>query len=219
MVGTIMATTASFDWHGTSLRTLIGRALLDATKAMTAKDLEGPVRAHQSNIKKEADRMAIAGLLTAVPPVGPRAGSGRRAQRAYVLSPEQRSRAASQIPPPAAPNMPDLIGLLRRGQEIVTARADRDHLSDLMHVLAEAESARSALWSAMCGEDLLLVFDDPDPADAAMDLLTLLDAARVPAERRTVARVRPVPELIDDARRAIPNIRATRIRRDTRHLL
>lgn len=197
------------------MRVLIGHALLEHESALTAKELEARCQTHQSNIKKEADRMADSGLISRLPWQSSRGGGGRRPNAAYALTPGQRRRAAAELPPRAASSDSE-IGRLERGQEIVSARVDSQHVQDLMHVLAESQSAAEASWVAVCGQDLLLVFEGADPAAPAIDLLALLDAARIPGYRSSVARVRPAAELISHARRSVAETRRVRIKRDTR---
>lgn len=203
-------------WSAPSLRALIGRELLKADRPRTAKELEGPLQSHQSNIKKEADRMASLGLISAAnDPPRERMGGGRPPKTAYFLGPDQRAAASRELTP--LPLLSSSAGRLRRGQEIVVAQADREHIADLMHVLAEAQSVAQAAWVAVCGQELFVVFDGPDPVDPAMDLLAVLDAARIPGHRSTVARIRPASELINHAIGTVSAARRARIKRDTRH--
>lgn len=205
-------------WGAPNLRVRIGRELLAADRPRTAKELEAPLQIHQSNIKKEADRMVSLGLIACVDEPGGRSTVGRPPKAAFTLTSEQRERAADKLPDAAALPASDTIGLLRRGQEIVAASAAPEHIQDLLHVLAQAQTASRAAWVAVCGQEVLIVFDGTDPAGPALDLLTVLDAARVPGRRATVARVRPTKELIRHARKTVAEAQRTRMRRDTRHV-
>jgi hypothetical protein len=204
-------------WSAPIMRVRIGHELLAADKPMTAKELGDSLRGDQSNIKKEADRMASLGLIKCVAGPSGRAVPGRPPKVAFILTAAQRERAARELPDVNPPDS-NAIGLLKRGQEIVVASADRDHLQDLLHVLVQAQGAAQAAWVAVCGDELLLIFDGPDPAEPALDLLAVLDGARVPSRRATVARVRPTRDLIRHARKTVDEAQRTRIRRDTRHV-
>src|SRR5580693_6284920 len=98
-------------WTASELRIAIGRALLASHVTMTAADLETVASSHQSNIKKEAERMALAGLI--------QRGAHRQASpskrgpkpEAFGMSPAQRQRASRDLTAYVPP------GVLRQGQE------------------------------------------------------------------------------------------------------
>jgi hypothetical protein len=178
---------------------------------MTAADIGELTRRHQSNVKREAERMAQAGLLARMTP--PRDSTGKRGRQptvAYQLAGETRAGAA------AAVATHDEIGLLRRGQELVFASAGATHVIDLMHVLAECEDAVRASWVCRSGDEYVIAFGGTDPAEPAQGLFAAFSAARVPARRATVARLAPVHEEIDGARRTARQAQRTRLARDTR---
>jgi hypothetical protein len=202
-------------WTAPEIRVAIGRALLQARGPQTAKDLAALIEKDQSNVKKEADRMAVLDLITGVSPSA-RATGGRPPTIAYGLTAVQRARAERELPAPRLP-VGGTTGLFRRGQEVVTAAAGPEHLGDLLDVLAGTQSVRRAAWAAVCGEQVLVVFEGSDPAGPALDLLAILNAARVPARRATVARVGPARELVHRARETAGEARRARTQRDTRH--
>jgi hypothetical protein len=201
-------------WTAPEIRVAIGLALLQARGPRTAKELAALIEKDQSNAKKEADRMVLLDLITGASPSS-RATGGRPPTVAYVLTPEQRARTEHELPAPRLP-VGGTTGLFRRGQEVVTAAAGPEHLGGLLDVLAETQSVRRAAWAAICGEQVLVVFEGSDPAGPALDLLAILDAARVPARRATVARVGPARELVHRARETAGEARRARMQRDTR---
>jgi DNA-binding MarR family transcriptional regulator len=212
---TMMALSGIETWETPDLRAGIGHVLLSAHKPVTANQLAEQLRKDQSNVKKEADRAGRLGLLTLChDPPAPFA-KGRRPRSAYILTSKQRSRARAELPKHVPPE-PGVVGLLQRGQELVTAAAAPPHLDDLLHVLSEAEAVKEAAWLAMCGDELLFAFDGPDPVNPALALLALLGAARVPARRGTISQVSQTPDAVERAGALIEQSRATRLRRDTR---
>jgi hypothetical protein len=204
-------------WNAPPLRVRIGHALLRTEEPKTAKELALSIHTHQSNVKKEADRTAELGLITASSDLSRAAARpGRPAQIAYLLSSEQRLRAEADLPAKATTR--STATTIRRGQEVVTAAADADHLGDLLHVLAEANVLESATWVAVCGQEMLIAFDEPDPIVPALSLVAVLDAARIPSRHASVSSAGPVAEVIDMARGAAPEMRRARMRRDSRHV-
>jgi DNA-binding MarR family transcriptional regulator len=214
IVGAIMEPGAAQGWETPRLRVDLGRALLRETQPRTSRQLAEVISADQSNVKKEADRLADAGLVTrsAAPPT---AGRGRRPRSAYSLSKSQRDIATVAINDRRDPD-PRRFGQLRRGQDIILATVDSAHITDLLHVLAETQAVGHALWIAQCGQEMILAFDAIDNADPALELLANLDAARVPSRRGTVTRVESVDDIVARAQALVGQARRTRLVRDTR---
>jgi hypothetical protein len=202
-------------WETPPLRVSIGHALLATVGAVTANQLAASLRKNQSNVKKEADRAARLGLITLCSDPPPPATQGRPARTAYRLTSKQRSRAGAELPK-WTPSQPGAIGRLQRGQELVAATAAPPHTSDLLHVIAEAEEAQKAAWLALCGEEMLFAFDGPDPVSSAFALLTLLDAAEIPARRGTISQVDATRNAVERARDTVERSRTARARRRTR---
>jgi hypothetical protein len=172
-------------WASSGLRIGMGRALLATSGPLSASDFEPFVAAHQSNIKKEAERMAAAGLIRReVLPPGAAVRRGPRPE-AFGLSPGQREQAAREL----GSVVP--LGLLEQGQAVVTASVGRGHTADLLEVLAQAEATAAAAWVALLGDDLLVAYSGPDASGPALELEAVLEAADVPCRRATVARIGP----------------------------
>ncbi|HEV3321459.1 MAG TPA: hypothetical protein VG147_04625 [Solirubrobacteraceae bacterium] len=194
-------------WAGPQLRVAIARALLADSNPLTPRELQPIVGSHQSNIKKEADRMVSAGLAVRADRAGEPGARGPKAE-AYGFSCEQRAQASQALPPrPARP------GVLLAGQEVLAARADSGHIVDLLGALAEARSAAQASWMALVGDEILVVFDGPQASRPAIELLAVLNTARVPGRRATVARAGSADEWVRDAHQAVDEVRAAQARR------
>lgn len=201
-------------WETPRLRASLGLALLNETQPRTARQLAEVIDADQSNIKKEADLLADAGLLTRsrAPVV---TGRGARPRWAYALSESQRERAAEALAGRRDPD-PRRFGQLRRGQDVILASADPSHITDLLHVLAETQAARRALWVAHCGQEMIFAFDGLDHADPALELVANLNAARIPCRRGSVTRVESTDDVVQRADLLAGQTRRTRLQRDTR---
>jgi hypothetical protein len=203
----IAGTAEDSGWTSSDLRIAIGRALLASREAMTAADLAAVVSSHQSNIKKEAERMAFAGLIQ--PGARRQKSASKRGPKpeAFGMSSAQRQRAsrdlAAYIPP----------GVLQQGQEIVRASAGPGHAVDLFGALTDAEATVKASWVALVGDDLFVAYSGPSAAKPAVELQAVLEAANVPSRRATVARVAPAHEWVRDGRevvRAVDRAQASR---------
>lgn len=200
-------------WHTPPVRHRILRALLTATEPLTARDVGLLLGSHQRNAKKELDGLVEAGLLTGL--ADPRRRSTGRVPKAFHLSPEQRRLAdiALKTPPaktrrrsPRSPQSetskqrPTLSNgtpaQLRRGNEIVVAHAAANRFADLISVLASAQATVQPRWAALCGDEVIFVFDGPQPVPAAADLLMLLDHADLPVRRATVSYVGSAASLL-----------------------
>lgn len=212
-----MPSDATHGWETPRLRASLGQALLSETQPRTARQLAEVIDADQSNIKKEADLLADAGLLTrsSAPPV---TGRGARPRWAYALSKSQREHAAAALADRRDLD-PRHFGQLRRGQEVILATVNPSRISDLLHVLAETQAARRALWVADCGQEMIFAFDGLDHADPALALLADLNAARIPCRRGSVARVESADDVVQRADTLVEQTRRTRLQRDTRSAL
>jgi hypothetical protein len=203
----IAETAEDSGWTASELRIAIGRALLASHVTMTAADLAAVVSVHQSNIKKEAERMALAGLIergarrqTSPSQRGPK-------PEAFGMSPAQRQRASRDLTAYVPP------GVLRQGQEVVRASAGPGHAIDLLGALTDAEATVKASWVALIGDDLFVAYSGPSAAKPAVELQAVLEAANVPSRRATVARVAPAHEWVRDGRevaRAVDRTQASR---------
>jgi hypothetical protein len=194
------------EWAATGLRIAIGRALLASPTPLSAADLELLVSTHQSNIKREAGRMASAGLISRGIR---RAAPHKRGPKpeAFELSPAQRQRASRELSFVAP------AGLLQQGQEVVTASIGQGHTVDLLETLREAEATARAAWVAMLGDELLVAYSGAGAAEPALELQAVLEAADIPSRRATVARVAPGHEWTRDVgkvTRAIDRARSPR---------
>jgi hypothetical protein len=188
-------------WAGPELRVAIGRALVTAPGPLTAKDLEVATGTHQSNVRREAQRMAQLGLVTRVPNPERRTARGASPKTAFTLGPAQRRRAKRELagrvaaaptrrrPQAKLETSAAEIGQLRRGQELVIAPTYAASLPALIDSLRSAEPDPDAAWAALSGEELLVAFEGDDPAGAALKLLAALAEAGIPARRASVARV------------------------------
>ncbi|HEV2944739.1 MAG TPA: hypothetical protein VGX26_06475 [Solirubrobacteraceae bacterium] len=177
---------------------------------MTAAELASVVSVHQSNVKKEADRLVLDGLLMRVP--APHVGSRRgRKPKAYAFTLEQRAVAGCDLPTRStAP------GVLVRGQEVLVASAESEHVADLLDVLVDAQAAAEVSWIALLGEEILVAFDGPRAARPATELLAVLDAASIPGHRATVAHIGPIDEWTRDGLKVASETARARHRRDKR---
>lgn len=200
----------SLGWTASELRIAIGRAMLASSKPLSAADLELAVSAHQSNIKKEAERMATAGLIQRGIP---RPGAPRRRgpkPEAFDMSSAQRKRASRDLARAVPP------GLLQQGQEIVTASVGQGQTVDLLEVLNSAEATTRAAWVAMLGEELLVAYDGPSAAEPALELQAVLEAADISSRRMAVSRVVSGHEWVRDGQKAIRAVERTRAARRAR---
>lgn len=112
----------------------------------------------------------------------------------------------------ASPGTPDTdIGHLRRGQELVIADVGAARMADLLRALDDATVRLQARWVALYGDELAFVFDGPQPVEPAVDLLAVLDGARIPVRRATVSRVTASERLIEEARSVAPRARRARM--------
>jgi hypothetical protein len=221
-------------WRNSQVAAAIGEALLDAPHELTAKELEGPTGrlGDQSNLKAKARQLAKDDLVTVVPNPPRRQRLGRPAGEAFVLSNEQRQIAQEAIRSSGAnsaqprseqgPRPIDLpggaailrgpgVGSLARGQELVIADVRGARLADLMDALSTGDD-HGAVWSALCGDEYLFVFEGDDPAGAAARLLSALDGAGVPVRQAPVRRVTAMPVLADEARDAARERRKARMK-------
>jgi hypothetical protein len=180
-------------WTASELRIAIGQALLASPNPMTAADLAAVVSSHQSNIKKEAGRMASDRLIRrgTRQPVNPSKRGPR--PEAFEMLPAQRKRASKEL----AAHVPP--GLLRPGQELIRASAGPGRAVDLLRVLTEAEVTTRAAWIALVGDDLLLVYGGPSAAKPAVELQAVLEAANLTSQRATITEVVPAYEWLRDA--------------------
>jgi hypothetical protein len=198
------------EWTASELRVAIGRALLASNVPMTAANLALQVSAHQSNIKKEAERMARVQLIRRGAPRQATSGKPGPKPEAFDMSAAQRKRAyrdlAAYVPP----------GLLKKGQEIVRAPAGPGQAIDLLDVLTDAEATVKAAWVALVGEELLVAYSGPSAAKPAVELQAILEAANVPSRRATVSRVVPAHEWVRDGREAISAVNRQASRRKGR---
>jgi hypothetical protein len=168
-------------WAAPPLRVAIGRALLESDAPMSASELGPVVLSHQSNVKKEAGRMADAGLITCTEAAAQTKRRGPSAV-AFALTLEQRQRAARELPP-----RPIVPGLLTYGQEVLFASTEAEHIGDLMRVLREGRDAAAASWIALLGDEMLVAFEHRD-SDAALGLFVRLASEHVPVRRAVVSR-------------------------------
>jgi hypothetical protein len=186
-------------WEAPELRVAIGHALLTASRPLTAKELEDPTRTHQSNVLREAERMAELRLINRVPDPPRRTRRGAPPRVAFELDPAQRATAKRELkgrPPSPARRHSTHVGRLKRGQEIVIADATAPSLAGLFGALRNVETSDSAGWAALVGDELAVAFDGEDPAGPALQLVAALAAAGIPARRATVARVRALPDFL-----------------------
>lgn len=185
----------------------IGAALLAADqRSATARELQATVGTHQSNVKKRADEMVVAGLLAD----GGTAATQRRGPRPtlYVLPDNEVEHVAAQLTAARVP------GRVVQGQHFVIADARAASLEDLFIVLGNAAAAGRVRWAAFSqGErpEYLMMFDDHD-GDAATELVAALDAAGVDALSAAVGQVELGPELVSRARRAVAAAAHARMR-------
>lgn len=174
-------------WAAPPPRVAIGHALLDSDAPMSASELRPAVGSHQSNIKKEAERMADAGLITRTQTTAQTKRKGPSAV-AFALTLEQRQRAARELPP-----RPIVPGLLTHGQEVLFASTKAEHIGDLVRVLQEGRTAAAASWIALLGDEMLVTFEQRD-SDAALGLFVRLAAQHVPVRRAVVSRTGPTDD-------------------------
>jgi hypothetical protein len=193
------------EWLASELRIAIGRALLASSGPLTSAELEPYVSAHQSNVKKEAERMASAGLIRGGIRRPRSAGKRGPQPESFGLSPEQRNRATSDLGRGAPP------GLLQRGQEIVAVSTSPGQTVDLLQALNNAEATARATWVAMLGEDLLVAYSGPDAAGPAFELQAVLEAADIPSRRTTVARLLSGADWAREGRKLVRAINRARV--------
>jgi DNA-binding MarR family transcriptional regulator len=193
---------------------LIGRALLLATRdALTATELADATGRDPSNLKKVADAMVDAGLLTRETPAHRANRRGRRPRSAYALDPTGREALERLLAQTTE------AGRLRPGQQLVFAELGDPHIEDLLHVIGDSGAATQATWSALCDGDrqeYMIAFEGDGSDQLAVDLMAALSAAKIRVRRASVSNVRPISETLEQARRATRAAERSRLRQRTR---
>jgi hypothetical protein len=193
----------------------IGQVLLAAEgRTLTAPDIAGARGAHSSNIKRDAEAMADAGLLERRDPGKRQAGTpGRPATVAYFLPDASAAAVRARAVEPAAP------GLMEQGMQLVFAQAGQHQIAPLLEALAADGALGQATWFALCDgepQELVIVFAGPQAIESAADLMAELRGADLRARRATVAEVLPIERLTQRARRTARAARRARLARATR---
>jgi hypothetical protein len=127
----------------------IGQALLAAGVRMTAGEIAAAIGEgkDQSNVKRTAEEMTTAELLTRAHPSRAGHGPGRPATADYGFAEGKAGELESYLVARTHP------GLLRPAQQLVFADARAPGLEDVFHVITEFESAGRASWAALCDGD------------------------------------------------------------------
>ncbi len=163
----------------------IGRALLLAKDPLCAADLGLAIGAHQSNVKKVADRMVAEGLLR----LSRRDKDGSRRGRnpaTYSIAAGERGNFEAILEEGSSP------GALSRGQQLVVASIPGSRVVDLKRVTAEAAAASQVEWTALIDgepQECLMAFAGEHAVDLANDLMSRLASAEISCRRATVAQV------------------------------
>jgi DNA-binding MarR family transcriptional regulator len=215
MVSTVMdgPSTAGHDWSRPA-ELLIGRALLLAARdVLTAAELADATGRNPSNLKKVADEMVDTGLLTRETPTVDANRRGRRPRSAYALGPGARTALERHLAQTIEP------GRLGPGQQLVFAEFADPGIEDLLHVISNSGAAGQATWSALCDGDrqeYVIAFDGDGSDRLAVDLMAALSAAKIRVRRTSVSQVRPMSEMLEQARRALRAAERSRLRQRTR---
>ncbi|HTA32690.1 MAG TPA: hypothetical protein VK721_04625 [Solirubrobacteraceae bacterium] len=160
---------------------------------MTAAGLAAVVSSHQSNIKKEAGKMASEGLIRRATRRPANLSKRGPKPEAFEMLPAQRKRASEELAAYAPP------GVLRPGQELIRAPAGPGRAVDLLRVLIRAEATARAAWVALVGDDLLVAYNGPSAAKPAVELQAVLEAANLESQRATVTNIVPAHEWLRDS--------------------
>jgi len=204
----------STNWNR-EIERAIGRALLYSTdgESLTAAELAAATGRDPSNLKKAADAMVEAGLLTPATPSPGGRNRGRRPRFAYALPAPARASLERSLAQTADP------GRLEPGQQLVFAELAAPRIEEVLQVIGESQAASQAAWSAVCDGDrqeYVVAFGGDGSAELAVDLMAALSAAEVRVRRTSVSQIRPMAETIRQVRRAARAAERARLRRRTR---
>jgi hypothetical protein len=198
-------------WKRTTWRDLAAALLLAAGRAMTAPELAEALRRDASNVKRDADALVEIGALErhSAPDRAPRT-RGKLPSASYTLKAADslREALAAELSP----------GELRLHQQLVYVDITVDPLG-LSALLADAVALARASWYGMCDGDqqeYMIAFDGRHAARDAVDLMTILDGARIPARRTVVGDVGTVHSLVGQAQHRARLARKARLAADTR---
>jgi hypothetical protein len=194
----------------------IGRVLLAADKrTLTAPKIAAVLRAHSSNVKRDAEAMADEGLLKRRDPGKRQPGErGRGATTAYFL-PDDSAEAVR-----AHEAEPGTAGLIERGVQLVFAEAGHKQITPLLEALAIDGALAQASFALCDGEpqEFAIAFAGEQAVESAADLMAELRGADLRARRATVAEVLPIERLMQRARRTARVARRARMARATREV-
>lgn len=166
-----------------------------------------------SNVRRDADAMEKAGLLTKRRPTRSSTGPGRRATMEFRLASGKAKELEQYLAAGQAP------GLLRPPQQLVFARAAAPQLEDLFNVLADSDLTARASWAALWDgepQEYVIAFDGAEAAAAALDLLAALSASQIQCRRTAVTQVELPHRLVERAKRRARAATRARLRRNTR---
>jgi hypothetical protein len=193
----------------------IGGVLLAAhERTLTAPKIAAVLRAHPSNVKRDAEAMAEKGLLERRDPGKRKPGErGRGATTAYFL-PDAGAEAVA-----AREVEPDTPGLVELGTQLVFAEAGQEQVTPLLETLAGDGAVAYASWFALCDgepQEYAIAFVGEEAVESAADLMAELRGADLRARRTTITEVLPIERLMQRARRTARAARKARIARRTR---
>jgi len=177
------------DWSNDAWLEIGLTLLTEESRTLTAPEIAR--RTGRNNVKRSAMAMVAARLLEERSPAA-QGGRGRRATIAFHL-PEH---AIEEVRAQRDQRHPR--GLMRHGQQIVLAEVGEPAIPDLFGTLAASQALVRASWFALLDGDpqaLAIVFDGPDAAHSALDLMTELLTAKLRARRTALSSIGSIEEL------------------------
>lgn len=220
MVRTNMASTPDRNaWLWPRNRLRIAQVLVDADGPMPGSAIGTALNMDTSNVNKQLGALGAAECVSVRPPDPEESVSVGRPSRYWALDAEQRKTAEQVLAedvqpqpparggsdgviqkvdneargastPPAAERHANSTPCLAAGSELVIAAVPGSRLIDLMAVLAANQEAPRPTWTALCGDQLVFAFDEPDPPGRALDLMSILkNVTEGRIRRSTVTRV------------------------------